>query len=194
MKLGKYAEWSICTGHRHGFSINKPWVALNSWPSLMVGVCITWRYWVSYSFDVQSTHRKSRFSEHSRSEAPRQLLGSELQSVSAGTRFVSAFFLGLRHPRFASFSFSHMDGHFCLPQHSVWKSLFLHSFIFRRDIECGVNQVVGVTSRAFFNWYLGWFVGKGAFASIWSCQIFPLTFTDKGGDLVLMPWNFPPFC
>lgn len=39
---------------------------------------------MSYSFDVQSAHRKSRFSEHSRSEAPRQLLGSELQVFLQG--------------------------------------------------------------------------------------------------------------
>lgn len=174
MKLGKYVEWSIYTGHRHGFSINKPWVALNSWPNLMVGVCITWRYWVSYSFDVQSTHRKSCFSEHSRSEAPRQLLGSELQVFLQGTGLYQLSLLGTgSQDFFPSLSLAWVHISACPNIYSACKSLFLHSFIFWRDLKCGVNQVVGVTCRVFFNQFLGWFVGKGAFAPVWSCLVFP---------------------
>lgn len=189
MKLGKYVEWSIYTGHRHGFSINKLWVALNSWPNLMVGVCITWRCWESYSFDVQSAHRKSRFSEHSRSEAPRQLLGSELQVFLQGPGLYQLSVSGTGSQDFLpslSLTWMHVSAQPRTLQGIKKKPLFLHSFIFWRDLEHGVNGVVGVICRVLFNQLLGWFVGKGALSKP--------TFTDKGGDLVSMPWNCPPFC
>lgn len=174
MKLGKYVEWSIYSGHRHGFSINKPWVALNSWPNLMVGVCITWRYWASYSFDVQSTLRKSCFSEHSRSEAPRQLLGSELQVFLQGTGLYQLSFSGPgSQDFFPSLSLTWVHISACPDIYSSWKSLFIHRSIFWRDLECGINRVVGVTCRVLLNRFLGWFVGKAAFVPVWSCQIFP---------------------
>lgn len=134
-----------------------------------MGVCIRWRYWASYSFDVQSTHRKSRFSEHSRSEAPKTASWLVASSGFAENRFISACFFRRRLPRFLSFS--HVDAHsVCIDIYSAWKSLFLYSFIFWRDLKCGVNWVVGIICRVFFNRFVSWFAGKVAVAPVLFCR------------------------
>lgn len=174
-----------------------------------MGVCIRWRYWASYSFDVQSAHRKSHFSEHSRSEAPKTASWLTASSVFAENRFVSAFFF-FRHrlPRFLSFSFSHMDAHFCLHWHLLFMAIPLpiQLHFFKRPWMWYKSGSGYYVHRVFFNRFVSWFAGKVTVAPVWSCQVsskptcttqikeLQRHFMFSRGDLILMPRNFPPFC
>lgn len=105
-----------------------------------MGVCIRWRYWASYSFDVQSTHRKSHFSEHSRSEAPQTASWLVASSVFTEKRFMSAFFFRPRLQKCLSLTWIRISVYVDIC--SVLQSLFLFSVTVWRDLEYGVNGVV----------------------------------------------------
>lgn len=172
-----------------------------------MGVCIRWRYWASYSFDVQSTHRRSHFTEHSRSEAPKTASWLIASSVFAENRFISACSFRCRLPRFLSFSFSRMDAHFCLHRHLLCMATLVPIQLNRlKRPRMWCKSASGYYMQGVFNRFVSWFAGKVAVARVSSCQVSSKpTFTTQikelqmhcmlsKADQVLMPRNFPPFC